>query len=95
MYIGGQGGGGFTSSALGNHGFGGPAAITFTGRENSDIENGKIKTDAPPAQLYDLENDPAQTTNLYNSYPEVVQEMEALLKSYKPNASKKKKVRKQ
>jgi hypothetical protein len=84
MYISGQGGGGFTSKELGNHGFGGPAAITFTGRENSDIENGKIKEGAPPAQLYDLENDPAETTNLYNSHPEVVQEMEALLKSYMP-----------
>ncbi|WP_322975092.1 sulfatase-like hydrolase/transferase [Aporhodopirellula aestuarii] len=94
MYIGGQGGGGFTSKEVGNHGFGGPAAITFTGRENSDIENGKIKKGAPPAQLYDLKNDPAQTTNLYNSYPEVVQEMEALLKSYKPATSIKKKAKK-
>jgi hypothetical protein len=90
MYIGGQGGGGFNSSEVGNHGFGGPAAVTFCERENSDIENGKIKKGAPPAQLYDLEKDPAETTNLYNSYPEVVQEMEALLKSYKPAVSKKK-----
>lgn len=94
MYISGTGGGGFTSKEVGNHGFGGPAAITFTGRENSDIENGKIKKGAPTAQLYDLENDPAQTTNLFNSYPEVVQEMEALLKGYKPAASKKKKGKK-
>ena len=94
MYISGTGGGGFTNKQVGNHGFGGPAAITFTGRENSDIENGKIKAGAPPAQLYDLENDPSQTTNRYNSYPEVVQEMEALLKSYKPDASRSKKGKK-
>ena len=82
MYIGGQGGGGFKNPNLGNHGFGGPAAITFVGRENSDIENGNIKESAPAAQLYDLEKDPAQTTNLYNEYPEVVAQMEQLLKTY-------------
>ncbi|MGJ8654371.1 MAG: sulfatase family protein [Opitutaceae bacterium] len=82
MYISGQGGGGFTSPKLGNHGFGGPAAITFTARENSDIVNGEIKTDSPSAQLYDLENDPTQTTNLYNKYPEVVEKLDAILKVY-------------
>ncbi|MDF7799034.1 arylsulfatase [Pontiellaceae bacterium B1224] len=87
MYISGKGGGGFSSPKVGNHGFGGPAAITFSGRENSDIENGKIKKNAPPAQLYDLENDPAQTINLYNQHPEVVQQMAALLKTYRPEAS--------
>ncbi|WP_372847211.1 sulfatase-like hydrolase/transferase, partial [Pontiella sp.] len=89
MYIGGPGGGGFGGSKVGAHGFGGPAAISFSGRENSDIQNGKIKKDAPPAQLYDLENDPAQTTNLFHQYPEVVQEMAALLETYKLDASKK------
>jgi arylsulfatase A-like enzyme len=84
MYIGAQGGGGFTSSKKGTHGFGGPAAITFSGRENSDIENGKIKVDAPPAQLYNLEKDVEQTTNVYKQYPEVVKEMEAILKTYLP-----------
>ena len=49
---------------------------------NSDIENGKIKEDALPAQLYDLEADVNQTKNLYNQYPEVVQELEALLETY-------------
>jgi arylsulfatase A-like enzyme len=87
MYISGQGGGGFNSSKLGSHGFGGPAAITFSGRVNSDIENGKIKKTAPFAQLYDLEKDPSQTVNLYNLYPDVVQQMEDLLESYQPAAS--------
>ena len=52
--------------------------------------NGKIKKDAPPAQLYDLEADVNQTTNVYNQYPEVVQEMKALLATYTENAPKKK-----
>ncbi|MFC1762076.1 arylsulfatase [Planctomycetota bacterium] len=87
MYISGQGGGGFGNPKVGNHGFGGPPAITFSGHENSDIANGKIKKGSPPSQLYDLEKDPAQTTNLYNYYPEVVRQMDALLKTYRPVAS--------
>jgi predicted choloylglycine hydrolase len=94
MYIPAPGNGGWASSKPGVHTFAGPAAATFTGHPNSDIENGKIKKDVPPAQLYDLEADVNQTTNLYNQYPEVVQEMEALLKTYKPEVSKKKKGRK-
>lgn len=81
MYIGAQGGGGFSARTPGAHAFGGPAACLFTGRENSDIENGRIKEDAPPAQLYDLENDLSQTKNLYREYPEVVKEMKALLEA--------------
>jgi hypothetical protein len=67
--------------------FGGPSAKTFTKHKNSDIENGKIKPSAPPAQLYDLENDLSQTKNLYREYPEVVEEMKALLDSYRPAVS--------
>ncbi len=88
MYIGARGGGGFTSVRRGEHAFGGPSAITFTKRENSDIANGKIKKDAPPGQLYDLEKDLYQTTNLYRKYPEVVKEMKALLAKYKGSGSK-------
>ncbi|MEL0652310.1 arylsulfatase [Algibacter sp. TI.3.09] len=83
LYIGAQGGGGFTSSKQGTHGFGGPAAISFAGEINSDIENGKIKKDAPPAQLYNLEIDISQTNNLYAQYPEVVKEMQNSLDTYK------------
>ncbi len=85
MYIGAQGSGGFTAAKRGAHAFGGPAAITYAGYENSDIENGKIKPDAPPAQLYDLENDLQQTQNLYREHPEVVQELAALLATYTPD----------
>ncbi|MEM1443584.1 MAG: arylsulfatase, partial [Verrucomicrobiota bacterium] len=54
MYIGAQGSGGFTGAKRGGHAFGGPAAVSYAGYENSDIENGKVKPNAPPAQLYDL-----------------------------------------
>ncbi len=83
MYIGAQGSGGFGYSPKA-WALGGPGAIEFSGRENSDLENGKIKKDAPPAQLYNLEEDVEQTTNLYNQYPEVVKEMEAILETYIP-----------
>ena len=46
------------------------------------IENGKIKPDAPPAQLYDLETDPNQTVNLYDQHPDVVKQLASLLASY-------------
>ena len=75
MYINAQGGGGFADKVVGAHTFGGPGAFPFTGQKNSDIENGKIKEDAPPVQLYNLEKDPGQSTNLYNEYPEKVEEL--------------------
>lgn len=36
-----------------------------------------------PGQLYDLENDPGETTNLYHEFPEVVKEMKGLLEQSK------------
>lgn len=98
MYIGARGSGGFSGSKPNQHAWGGPPAVAFVGGENSDIENGKFKPGAPPAQLYDLENDVRQTQNLYNQYPEVVQEMKTLLNSYRPKTpadAKQKRVRKQ
>src|SRR5699024_2407092 len=68
MYISDQGGGGFTNPKVGTNSFGGAAAFPFTGQKNSDIKNGKIKPDAAPAQLYNLEEDPNETQNLYNEY---------------------------
>ncbi|MGJ8650123.1 MAG: sulfatase family protein [Opitutaceae bacterium] len=87
MYIPAQGSGGFTGKP-GSHGAGGPACISFVGSENSDIEDGKIKKNAPPAQLYDMDADISQSTNLYSQYPEVVQEMETLLKTFRPTKGK-------
>jgi arylsulfatase A len=84
IYIGAQGSGGFKGGKPGQHAWGGPPAVAFAESVNSDIENGKIKPGAPPAQLYDLEKDLQQTQNLYNQHPEVVKEMEALLKTYRP-----------
>ncbi len=84
VYIGAQGSGGFTAAKRGAHAFGGPAAISYAGYVNSDIENGKTRKDAPPAQLYDLEADLKQTRNVYNEYPEVVKELAALLETYDP-----------
>jgi arylsulfatase A-like enzyme len=82
LYIGGQGSGGFKEGKRGDHAFGGASAITYAGYQNSDVEDGKIREDAPPAQLYDLEADISQTTNLYDRYPEVVQELSVLMQSY-------------
>ena len=78
MYIPAKGSGGFRGGP-GTHGAGGPKSVSFVGSVNSDIENGKIKMDAPAAQLYDLEKDPAQTTNVIREYPEVAQEMKTAL----------------
>jgi arylsulfatase A-like enzyme len=79
VYISAQEGGGFDGTAIGDGRLGGAAAFLLTGQQNSDIENGKVKPGAPPAQLYDLENDPSQTTNLYYKYPDVVSELQELL----------------
>ena len=79
MYIPAQGSGGFRGTKPGSNQFAGPAAASFTGHGNSDIADGKIKPNAPPAQLYDMEADVNQTRNLYKDYPEVVQEMHARL----------------
>ncbi len=43
------------------------------GYTNSDFTAaGELRPDAPPAQLYNLRDDPAQTTNLYHVKPEIV-----------------------
>jgi arylsulfatase A len=79
MYISSQNEGGFGGTKIGAHTLGGAAAHKLTGQVNSDIENGKVKPDAAPAQLYDLEADPTQKVNVYYDYPEVAQELKALL----------------
>lgn len=84
VYIPARGSGGFTGSKPEHHAWGGAAAVAFVGGTNSDIENGKIKKDAPKAQLYNLEEDKYQTTNVYDQYPEIVKEMETILESYRP-----------
>lgn len=83
MYIGAQGSGGF-GGGPGTHAAGGPVCASFVGSVNSDFENGKYKKDAPPAQLYDLENDPRQTKNLYREHSEIVKELSDLLNKEAP-----------
>jgi hypothetical protein len=90
MYIPNRGSGGFGGRKPGDHTFAGPAAASFVGSINSDIEDGKIRKDAPPAQLYDLEADVNQTKNVINDHPDVVKELTDLLAGYRPKPSPKK-----
>ena len=83
MYIPAKGGGGWSSPSP-RHAWGGPAAVAFAGGENSDFANGKYHPDAPPGQLYDLDADPNQKTNVYNQHPEIVSEMDTRLKTIRP-----------
>jgi len=50
------------------------------GTKNSDYtDDGKLKPDAPPGQLYNLSRDPYESTNVYNEHPEIVAHLTALL----------------
>jgi arylsulfatase A-like enzyme len=82
VYIPAQDEGGFRQKNVGDHTFGGAAVLSFTGQVNSDIVNGEVRSDAPPAQLYNLLTDPRQTNNVYAQYPEIVEEMQKLLNGY-------------
>ncbi len=89
VYIGAKGSGGFSGSKPHQHAWGGAPAVAFVGGVNSDIENGRIKKDAPAAQLYNLQDDPNQSQNLHNQYPERVRELSSLLDSYGVKKEKK------
>ena len=82
MFIPKQLGGGFQSKKVGSHTFGGPAGAQFAKRVNSDIAEGKLKKNAAPGQLYNLKDDPNQTTNLYRKHPDIVKQMAAALAAY-------------
>ena len=90
MYIPQRGSGGFGGKTPNSHTFAGPAAASFIGSVNSDIVDGKIRKDAPPAQLYDLHADVNQTKNVHDEYPDVVEELKALLAGYRPKPGPKK-----
>jgi arylsulfatase A-like enzyme len=75
LYIGARGAGGFRGTRIGEHTLGGPAAHLLTFQVNSDVVNGKLRNDAPPAQLYDLSSDPSQKENLYGKRPDIVERM--------------------
>ncbi len=83
VYIPAQGAGGFQGQRPGQHTFSDAAALSFIGSTHSDYENGQIRPDAPPAQLYDLENDPRQEKNIYNDHPDLVKELELALSKYR------------
>ena len=74
--------GGFLGKNIGNHLLAGAAATKLTLQESSDIADGKIRTDAPPAQLFDLENDPFQKKNVHNEHPEVVAKLSNILEDW-------------
>ncbi|MBL9183764.1 MAG: arylsulfatase [Verrucomicrobiaceae bacterium] len=75
LYIGAKGGGGFNAAKPGEHGLGGGGALKFTSETNSDFANGKLKPDAPEQQLYNLSDDPRQTTNVIREHPEIAKRM--------------------
>ena len=79
MYIPAQAGGGFSAKNVGDHGFGGPPAIHFTGETNSDMADGKLKPDAPKEQLYNLRSDLGQSENVIQDHPEIAQAMKERL----------------
>ncbi len=83
LYIPARDEGGFQGKRPGDHLFSGAAALPFTGRVNSDVTEGRIRPHAPPAQLYDLEQDPQQTTNLFTRKPDVVKQLDAVLQRYR------------
>ena len=79
VYISEQGNGGFNSKILGENQYGGPAAHALTHQVNSDITDNKIRPDAPPAQLYNLNADRSQAKNLYREQSEIVEQMQTFL----------------
>jgi arylsulfatase A len=83
VYIPEQDEGGFQGKQVGSHLLAGAAAQKLTQLVNSDVTDGNVRTDAPPAQLYNLSIDPYQAKNVHDEYPEVVAELAALLKDWR------------
>ena len=83
VYIPAQDEGGFQGKKVGDHLLAGAAAQKLTNLVNSDVVDGKIRSDAPSAQLYDLNSDPYQTKNVYRQNPDVVAELDGLLKNWR------------
>jgi arylsulfatase A len=84
VYIPAQDEGGFQGREIGEHLLGGAAAFRLTGQANSDFTaEGDLKPHAPPAQLYDLEEDPQQRTNVYADHPRLVAELDAILADHR------------
>ncbi len=82
VFIPAQDEGGFQGKNVGDHLLAGAAAQQLTNLVNSDVINGEIREDAPPAQLYNLASDPFQATNLYKQNPEKVKELVDILNTW-------------
>ena len=80
---------------LGSHASGDQRQISFSGRENSNLVNGKLKQGIPPPQFYDLETDLAQTTKVYIDHPGVVEVLAAILAKHRGLAPAPKKGKRQ
>ncbi|MDC0497356.1 arylsulfatase [bacterium] len=80
VYIPNRGEGGFQGQKVGEHHLGGAASVTFMGKQNSDVVDGKILKGAPNAQLYNLADDVTQSKNVIKEYPEIAAELAALQK---------------
>lgn len=85
VYIPARNEGGFQGKKIGDHLLAGAAAQRLTHFVNSDVIDGEIRNDAPPAQLYDLQSDPYQAQNVHDEHPEVVAELSELLKNWRSN----------
>lgn len=75
VYIAAQGDGG---QSLGDRG--GPKAVAHSKSVNSDIAaDGRVRAEAPEQQLYDLDADPSQRTNVIKEHPDIAGELSRLL----------------
>jgi arylsulfatase A len=83
VYVPEQDEGGFQGKNIGDHLLAGAAAQKLTNLVNSDVTDGKVRKDAPPAQLYNLSIDPYQSKNVHDEHPEVVSELAALLNDWR------------
>ena len=83
VYIPARDEGGFQGQKIGDHLLAGAAAQLLTNLVNSDVVAGKIRNDAPSAQLYDLQADPYQARNVHDEHPEVVSELARHLKMWR------------
>ena len=82
VYIPSRDEGGFQGKKIGDHLLGGAAAQQLTELVNSDVVEGAIRNNAPPAQLYDLQADPYQARNVHDEHPDVVAELATDLKNW-------------
>ena len=73
IFIPAQGGGGWNNDK--GNAMGGVLSTKFTNKFNSDIYNGKIKSNAPKCQLFNLKEDICQKVNLADNESALLQEM--------------------